>query len=74
MFRVAPAKTYSVFVVISGLLTSGCSTNSVNKTAYETLQNIGQQQCQKTMSSDCSKRESYDDYQRHRHELESPDK
>ena len=52
--------------------TAGCSTDTAKRTAYETLQNVHQQECLKNPSaSDCEKRESYDDYQRKRKELES---
>ena len=43
---------------------SACSTGSLKRTGYETLQNIGEMQCQKELSSECQKRESYDAYQR----------
>jgi len=51
----------------------GCSSDSAQRTAYEAVQGFGQQDCRKNPSADaeCSKRESYDDYQRKRKELES---
>jgi uncharacterized protein YgiB involved in biofilm formation len=51
----------------------GCSSDSAQRTAYETLQNVGQQDCRKSPSADaeCPKRESFDDFQRKRKELES---
>jgi len=58
---------------LSGLillaLVSGCSTETLSRTAYAALQNVGQQECEKNMSSDCQKRVSYDEYQRERKEL-----
>ncbi|MBI5430012.1 MAG: hypothetical protein HY938_06080 [Nitrosomonadales bacterium] len=48
---------------------SGCSSDTARRTTYETLQNVRQQECLKTPSSDCGKRESYEDYQRKRKEL-----
>jgi hypothetical protein len=52
---------------------AGCSSDSAQRTAYETLQNVGQQDCRKNPSPDaeCPKRESYYDFQRKRKELES---
>lgn len=50
-------------------LASGCSTEALRRTAYETLQNLGQQECEKNPSDDCEKRLSYDEYQREREEL-----
>jgi len=50
---------------------SGCSSDSAKRTAYETMQNIRQRDCLKDMSSDCEKRESYEDYERKRKELDT---
>ena len=50
-------------------LASGCSTEALRRAAYETMQNVGQQECEKSMSSDCEKRVGYDQYQRERKEL-----
>ena len=57
-----------VFLAIVAL-TAGCSTDQAKRTAYETMQHIRQRDCLKNMSSDCEKRESYEDYQRKRKEL-----
>jgi hypothetical protein len=54
------------------VIVTACSSDAAKQTAYETLQNIGQQECQKNMPSDCQSRESYDDYQRQREELALP--
>lgn len=55
--------------VIIVALTAGCSSESAKRTAYETLQNVRRQECLKNLSSDCEKRESYEDYERKRKEL-----
>ncbi|MFZ5524520.1 MAG: hypothetical protein ACOY9D_10645 [Pseudomonadota bacterium] len=52
------------------VLIAGCSTDQAKRTAYETLQNVRQQECLKNPSLDCGKRESYEDYERKRKELE----
>ena len=52
-------------------LTAGCSSDTAKRTAYETLQNVHQQECLKNPSLDCEKRESYEDYERKRKDLES---
>jgi hypothetical protein len=54
-------------------LVTGCSSDLAQRTAYETLQNVGLEDCRKNPSPDaeCPKRESYDDFQRRRKELES---
>ena len=51
-------------------LTTGCSSDAAKRTAYETLQNVRQQECLKNPSLECEKRESYEDYERKRKELE----
>jgi hypothetical protein len=54
-------------------LISGCSGETAKRTAYETLQNVREQECLKDPSAtDCGKRDSYEDYQRRRKELEKP--
>jgi hypothetical protein len=49
----------------------GCSGDMAKRTAYETLQNVRQQECLKASADNCDKRESYDDYLRKRRELDS---
>lgn len=48
------------------IIFSGCSAESWKRTAYETAQNIKQQQCAKELRSECSQRDSYEEYQRKR--------
>jgi hypothetical protein len=57
-------------LVAIALLMSACTTDSLKRTGYETLQNINQQQCDKDFSSECPERESYEDYKR---KLEQPE-
>jgi hypothetical protein len=49
---------------------AGCSSDMAKRTAYETLQNVRQQECLKGSAENCDKRESYDDYLRKRKELD----
>jgi hypothetical protein len=53
-------------------LTAGCSSEAAKRTAYETLQNVHEQECLKNRKSpdDCGKRGSYEDYERQRKALE----
>jgi len=51
-------------------LVSGCSSETAKRTAYETMQNVRQQECRKNLSTDCDKRDSYEDYERERKALE----
>ncbi|CAG1770131.1 hypothetical protein BAC3_00814 [uncultured bacterium] len=41
----------------------GCSANTVKQLAYDTVQDMHQQQCQKNLSLEC-RSQSYDEYQR----------
>ncbi len=47
---------------------AGCSAEKAQRTAYETLQNVREQECLKSLNSQagCGKRQSYDEYQRQR--------
>ncbi len=64
-----------VFLLAGIIFTiQACSTESLKRTGYETLQNIQQQQCQGDLSSECPKRDSYDTYQRKLKDLENSQK
>ncbi len=58
-------------ILLSGLVIStlACSTESLKRISYETLQNISVRKCEQNLSSKCPKREGYDDYQRRRKEV-----
>jgi len=64
-----------VLCLVIVVLTAGCSSETAKRTAYETLQNVHEQDCLKNLKSpeDCGKRESYDDYERKR-KAEDPSK
>ena len=55
------------------LSAAACSTESLQRTGYETLQNIEQQRCQRDLSAQCAPRESFDSYRRERRELQQTD-
>ncbi len=63
--------TFRTLCLLAIILFSGCGTDLAKRTAYETLQNVRQQECLKNRSADCGKRENYEDYDRKRKELES---
>lgn len=65
-------KSASLLCLAIAVLAAGCSGETAKRTAYETLQNVREQECLKNPNSrsDCGKRDSYDDYQRKRKELE----
>jgi hypothetical protein len=60
-----------VLSLLAVLALPGCTSDSAQRTAFEALQEVGQEDCRKLPSVECPKRESYDDYQRKRKELES---
>jgi hypothetical protein len=47
----------------------GCGSELARRAAYETLQNVGQRQCERELSADCGERPSYETYQRQREEV-----
>jgi hypothetical protein len=57
-----------IFTTLLGFGLSACSSEGVKRTTYETLQNIGEQQCEKDLSSECPQRQSYDEYRRSQEE------
>ncbi len=59
---------YLLTVLVLGA--AGCSAQALQRTGYETLQNIQQQRCQEELSAECPQRESFDAYQRERRELQ----
>ena len=61
-------KPYAVLAALSIAILQGCSRESAKRTAFETLQNIREQQCEQDLSGECPPRESYADYQRKRKE------
>jgi len=61
-------KPYAVLAALSIAILQGCSRESAKRTAFETLQNMREQQCEQDLSGRCPPRESYADYQRKRKE------
>ena len=55
-------------MVLLCVVVTACSGEDVRRTTYETLQNIGEQQCEKDLSSECPERQSYDEYRRSQQE------
>ena len=56
----------------TALIVSACSIETLQRTGFETLQGIQEQQCQRGVDADCPARERYDDYQRKRDAAVSP--
>ena len=61
-------KPYALLAALAITILQGCSSESAKRTAFETLQNMREQQCEQDLSSRCPPRESYADYQRKRKE------
>lgn len=63
-------KKVTLLIVIFSVV-QACTSESLKRTTYETMENVRQQQCDKDLSSECPKRQSYEDYQRDKEKLES---
>ena len=61
-------KPYAAAAALAIAILQGCSGESAKRTAFETLQNMREQQCAQDLSGRCPPRESYADYQRERKE------
>src|SRR5690242_18559237 len=55
---------------ITLVLASGCSSDAMQRPAYEAVQGAGRRDCRQYPAVECPRRESYDDYQKQRKELE----
>jgi len=53
---------------------SGCSSEMAKRSAYESLQNKAQMDCQQHPGSACPEKKSYDDYQRGLNKRSEPGK
>ena len=60
----------ALFLLFTILIT-GCSSETVKRTTYETLQNVKERNCRQDPSTDCEKRETYDEYRRQRDRLDT---
>ena len=58
-------------VACSIFLVQSCSKEALQRTGYETLQNVQEQQCEKELSADCPERVRFEDYQQQRKESQS---
>ncbi|WP_020482242.1 hypothetical protein [Methylomonas sp. MK1] len=52
--------------LLAAMVMAACSADWPQRLGYHAVQNAGQLQCQKAMSNDCERRQSYDAYQRER--------
>ena len=62
---------FAYLLLLTTLLVTGCSWESVQHTSYETVESLRQQQCLHQVDSDCSmERTRYDEYQAERGRLQ----
>ena len=62
-------KSILVFTCSIVITLYGCSSESLKRVGYETMQNISHEQCEKDYSSECPERLNYDEYQRNKNKL-----
>jgi hypothetical protein len=55
-----------LLLALTTLIVSACTPSELKQATYETVQNIGDAQCQKQLSAPCRPRESYSSYQHKR--------
>ncbi len=63
--------TIMLLLTVIVITIPACSKESLNRAVYDTLWNIQEQKCQRNPAMDCPERESYENYQRQRQELET---
>ncbi len=63
--------TIMLLLTVIVITISACSKGSLNRAVYDTLWNIQEQKCQRNPETECPERESYENYQRQRQELET---
>jgi len=62
-------KKVTLLIVIIGVI-QACTSESLKRTTYESMENVRQQQCHEDLSSECPERQRYEDYQRDKEKLE----
>lgn len=66
-------KPFTLLAVVIIVAMQGCANETAKRTAFETLQNMREQQCARDLSGKCPQRESYADYQRKREAAQAPE-
>jgi hypothetical protein len=61
-------------IALAVALLGGCSADGVRRVAYESVQGAGVEQCRKTQTPVCPAHDSYEDYQRNRAALATPER
>ncbi|AMK78404.1 hypothetical protein A1342_06155 [Methylomonas methanica] len=58
------------YIPLALVMLGACSADWPQRLGYHAVQNAGQLQCQKAMANDCERRQSYDEYQREREQMQ----
>jgi hypothetical protein len=66
--------TFTCGLAFTIAMLGGCSADGVKRVAYESVQGAGEEQCRKTQTPNCPVHASFDDYQRDRAALSTPEK
>ena len=53
---------------LASLVAGSCSADAVKRSAYETAQNVGRQQCRDAQAAPCNEHVDYETYEREREE------
>jgi hypothetical protein len=64
-----PVLVRSVAVIVTLLLTVACSSESVKRNTYHSLQIMQQRECQQQAGKDCPEPESYNKYEKQREDV-----
>lgn len=61
-------------ILCCGLLSllQACSGETAKRTVYDTMQNVGRQQCRQDPTADCPPGQSYEEYRKQRQEETRP--
>ena len=61
---ILPLRFIPIFIAVS--LTVSCSSDSIKRNTYQSLQTLQQRECQQTPGQDCPQPESYNQYEKQR--------
>ena len=64
-------RSIQITLLVCLMVLSACSRETWKRTGYETLQNVGREQCEKERAPDCPPPGSYDTYKQKRDEAQS---
>ncbi len=62
-----------VLLVVTLLLVSACSAGQFNRAVYNTMDNMGRQQCSRQTLEYCDQQSDYETYKKEREAADKPD-